>query len=142
MVRLSGANYLRCQLLPDTDIVVNVDVAMTSLPNWVEIETIREVTNGSNDGEMRFHFGGGDYPDTGTQVAEFLTVQNYADFEAVDRTRWGMMFCGASVSGSLKLDELIVVNDNTPILFGVSESVISRGMKYVLNRRRRKSYCW
>lgn len=124
MVRLSGANYLRCQLLPDTDIVVNVDVAMTSLPNWVEIETIREVTNGSNDGEMRFYFGGGDYPDTGTQVAEFLTVQNYADFEAVDRTRWGMMFGGASVSGSLKLDELIVVNDNTPILFGVSPSQV------------------
>lgn len=142
MAQVSGVPQLQCQVLPDTDVTVDEFVPLTSLPNWVEVEVIREVTNGSNDGEMRFYFGGGDYPDTGTQVAEFLTVQNYVDFNAVDRTRLGMQFGSALTSGTLKVDELIVVNDNTPILFGVSESVISRGMKYVLNRRRRKSYCW
>lgn len=122
MAQVAGVPQLQIQLLPDTDITQDVLVPLTSLPNWIEIETIRETTNGANNGEMRFYFGGGDYPDTGTQVAEFLGVQNYADFEAVDRTRLGIQFGTSLVSGSLKIDEFIVVNDNTPILFGVSGS--------------------
>lgn len=110
--------------------------------DWVEIETIRETVDGAADGVVRFYFGGGSYSSTGELVAEFLNVDNYIGFNAMTRVQVGMIGGSSSVTGAMKLDEIIARNDNVPILFGVGESTSSRRMRNVLNRRRRKSYCW
>lgn len=118
VTQINGQQVFQFQVLPDTDITSTQNSIPDAQPAWVEIETIRETSDGANDGEMRFYFGGGDYPSAGILVAEFLNVQNYVDFNAVDRARLGIQFGSALVTGTLKIDEVIVTSDAEPIIVG------------------------
>lgn len=144
VIRLSGVLNFRLYGYDDTAVAT---VASTPLayPDWMEMRLERATTNVSADGNAQLYAGGGDYAATGELVTEVTGVDNYDKFIQINRVLFGMhnVFSrSTSVGGSLKFDEWIVRDDNTPILFGVSQSTISRGMKYVLNRRRRKQQCW
>ena len=143
-IRVAGVVVLECRKFTDAvGFSSGVNVSFTVPPTWIEVEIVRESIDTAANGALRFYFGGGDWPSTGQQVAEFLSVDNYINFNACTNARLGIGSGGATVSGSLLVDEWTMRDDDTPIIYGVSDdSAISRGMKYVLNRRRRKSYCW
>lgn len=110
--------------------------------DWIELRNTRSSGLAVTDAVSQVYCGGGDYAELGELLHEITGISNYTRFEK-SKHHLGMRVGNASVSGSLIVDEWTLRNDDTPILFGVSDdSVISRGMKYVLNRRRRKSYCW
>lgn len=144
LVLSSGVLKLRFIALDDAgSVAAQTDVGLTSYPAWVEIAIVPESADTAADGQTRFYLGGGDYPALGELVAEFLSQENYTSFHATTFSRVGLSSTGASVGGTLKIDEIIARNDNTPIIYGVEESAGSlRGMRYVLNRRRRKSCYW
>lgn len=110
------------------------NIAFTLKPTWIEVEILRESVDTAGDGEMRVYFGGGDYPASGTQVAEFLTMENFVAYNTVTQARMGMLFGTAAITGSMKLDEIIARNDDEPILFGVSPG----GLYYPKVRGRRR----
>lgn len=126
VTQVDGQQVLRAQLLPDTDVTVDIDMPPAAQPDWVEFEVIRESTDGAADGVMRVYFGGRDYATAGELVAEFLSVENYNDFQAVDRIRFGIQAGSALVTGNFKVDEIRVQNTNTPVLVGVRMARVNR----------------
>lgn len=132
---LAGSLVLTCRTFPDGGGSTDTNVALTSYPAWIEIEIIPESVDGAGDGEHRFYFGGGDYDPLGELVVEHLAVDNIVGYAAIDRTRYGMETSSASVGGTLLIDEIIARNDNTPILFGVSDSTFPC-LTYLRRRRR------
>lgn len=135
VINTSGTLYARFLDIPDGASSIVQDVSLALKPAWVEAEVIRETTDGANNGELRYYFGGGDYPANGQLVAEFLACQNYVGFNATVNARFGMVTGGSSVNGTLKIDEIIARSDNTPILYGVSASLFSP-LTWLRRRRR------
>lgn len=116
--RASGVQRVYFDTFPDGGGTPSQDIAFILKPRWIEVEIVREVTDGSNNGEMRVYFGGGDYPAMGQKVAEFLAVQNFIVYNATTQARMGMFFGTTDVAGSMKLDEITAMSGIDPILFG------------------------
>lgn len=132
--QVSAAPRFYFDTFPDAGGSTSQDIAFTLKPAWIEVEIIRESFDGGNDGEMRFYFGGGDYPAVGQKVAEFLTVQNFIAYNATTQSRMGMVFGTTTVTGTIKLDEIRARNDNSPILVGLWGSP---SVGTIMRRRRR-----
>lgn len=142
VVRVSGVLKMRHYLYNDSGSGIYNEFNFGAM-DWIEIRIKPSSDGATADAESQLYFGGGSYDPLGELVSEITGVLHSTRF-ASDTLLVGMhdIFGGLSVGGPIILDEWSLRDDDDPILFGVSESAISRGMKYVLNRRRRKSYCW
>ena len=142
-VLVAGVVNLRGYLYNDGGSNTNQSVALVPL-DWIEVRVQRASDGATADGNLRIYCGGGDYAALGELVLEIPNILCYTVFSNVTTSLLGMppLLVSLSVGGSIVIDEFTMRDDDTPILFGVSESTRSLGMQYVLNRRRRKSYCW
>lgn len=113
-------------LLPITDSGVKTEVIVPfdGLPAGIEIRTLSETIDTAADGVMQLYLVGGDYSTDGEMVAEATALDNVEIFQATSGFRVGPQATGGinSQSGTILFDEWVSRNDDTPILFGVSEA--------------------
>ena len=136
--RIAGALRTYLYLYNDSNGPNSTFVAF-GLPSWFELRVQRASGVGVSDGAATLYAGGGVYAALGEQILQLTGIPNYTSFGNDTRAVLGMhnMFAtGTSVGGSLIVDEWIMRNDDTPILFGVSESTFSPFLPYLRRRRR------
>lgn len=134
--RVSGVLNFQHRLINDSNSPTFNEVVM-GIPEWIEVRIERASDAMTADGNSQLYCGGGSYAPTGELVSEITGVLNYTRFE-IGRSVLGMfqVFTSTSVGGSIIFDEYIMRDDDTPILFGVSESTFSPILTYLRRRRR------
>lgn len=135
--RVSGALRHALYLYNDSGTPTTA-AAVFGLPDWMELRVVRASGIGVSDGEAQLYAGGGAYAALGELLLEVTGIPNYGRFNQVYRFIIGMhnaLAASTSVGGSLKFDEWTLRDDDTPILFGVSESTTP---PYLYLRRRRR----
>ena len=126
--RVSGSLKFRLYLYNDSNVstIVTVDYG---LPLWLELRVNKASGVGVPDASAQLYAGGGDFAALGEQIAEATGVSLFTRFAQQSRALPGMhdaFVNSSSVGGSLKFDEWIMRNDDTPILFGVSAETSGR----------------
>lgn len=124
VVNSSGVLTLWVRALQDSLPIIE-DLNPLVAMDWIEMSVVRETTDGAADGILRCYAGGGAYAATGELVSELTGLNNYITFQAMTNARMGIVSGSASVGGTLKIDEIIARNDNTPIIFGVSADAVT-----------------